>query len=224
MININIDNIDEYYEIVNNKIDEFFKYNIDPKSLKRYLKRGTSGMNRFIEKSKLDDVKNIEKVIEDVVDDRIAKKELEITTFENFTPDDFVIEFNIDENVHKIIADLYKVSLGHLIVDNNHIKLTRVKSAKELFVYNMDQLDTIFNQICNKIYNQIKNDIISFDLLDLDIILTDKIEEKYFKLKTFESIKGNYIIVQKILSIKTGNYFQVKEITDHGLVIFEKIS
>jgi len=224
MININIDNIDEYYEIVNNKIDEFFKYNIDPKSLKRYLKRGTSGMNRFIEKSKLDDVKNIEKVIEDVVDDRIAKKELEITTFENFTPDDFVINFSIDENVHKIIADFYKVSLGHLIIDNNHIKLTRVKSEKELFIYTMDQLDTIFNQICNKIYNQIKNDIISFDLLDLDIILTDKIEEKYFKLKTFESIKGNYIIVQKILSIKTGNYFQVKEITDHGLVIFEKIS
>jgi len=224
MININIDNIDEYYEIINNKIDEFFKHNIEPKSLKRYLKRGTSGMNRFIEKSKLDDVKNIEKVIEDVVDDRVAKRESEITTFENFTPDDFVIEFNIDENVHKIIADLYKVSLGHLVIDNNHIKLTRIKSEKELFVYTMDQLDSIFNQICNKIYNQIKNDIISFDLLDLDIILTDKIEEKYFKLKTFESIKGNYIIVQKILSIKTGNYFQVKEITDHGLVIFEKKS
>lgn len=224
MIKINIDNIDEYYEIVNTKIDEYFKHNIDPKSLKRYLKRGSSGMSRFIAKSKLDDVKNIEKVIEDVVDDRIAESELEITTFENFTPNDFYIKFDTDETVHKVIADLYKVSLGHLVTDKNHIKLTRIKSEKEIFVFNSSQLDDLYNQICNKMYTQIKKDILTFELLDIDIVLKDKIEESYFISKTFDDIRDNHIIIEKVLSIKTGNHYKKSEKSDEGLIIFEKMN
>lgn len=222
MININIDNIDKYYEIINNKIDDYFKYNIDPLSLKRYLKKGSIGMNKFIEKSELIDIKNIEKIITDVVDDRIAKKELEIITFENFIPNDFIIKFDISEQSYKTIADIYKVSLGHLIIDKNNIKLSGLKSDKEIYVYNRTHLDVMYDQVCDKIYNQLRKDIMVFDLLDINIKLYDKIEKKYFKEKVFESIKEDYNIIEKIISLKTNHNFTVMTPLNNDLIIFEK--
>lgn len=222
MINIDSDNIDEYYEIVNNKIDKYFDHNIDPKSLKRYLKRGSNAMGKFIEQSELTDVKNIEKVIEDVIEDRIAKEELEIMTFENFSTDNFNIKFSLSENEQHIIADIYKVSLGHLVVDNNHVKLTGVKSERELYVFTREHLDNIFKQVCDKAYTQLTNDFINFDLLNLDIKLNGKIDKELFKSKTFDDINTNLIIIRKILSIKTDGYYTNQGGGKQGLYIFEK--
>lgn len=222
MIKINIDNIDEYYELVNKHIDEYFNHNIDPKALKRYLKRDSIGIDKFIKKSNLEEVQNIEKVIEDVINDRIAVKEMEILTFENFSTDKFNIRFDIKDEILHIISDLYKVSLGHLKIDRNNIKLTGIGKDKEIYIFNREHLDIIYNQICDKLFEKISKESLSLDILDINIPLKNKIDKDYFKANIFEQIKEDFTIIEKILSYTTGDFHTLIDVPGYDIKIFEK--
>ena len=50
-IDINSDNINEYYTKVNELIDTYFEWNVKPSALKRYFKNGGLGMKKFIDRS-----------------------------------------------------------------------------------------------------------------------------------------------------------------------------
>lgn len=131
-ININSDNINEYYEKVNDIIDDYFTYSIKPSALKRYLKPGSLGEKKFIKRNNLSNITNISKIIKDIVDDRYSMEKDDVLTFESFGEISKNINFNssnvgtgiddilyknltpTDNTMEKIIADYYRIGLGHI--------------------------------------------------------------------------------------------------------------
>ena len=70
IIKVKAENIDDLYAKVNELIDSYFEWKISPSSLRRHLKRGSIGRKKFIERNQLGNIDKINKIIEDVIDDR----------------------------------------------------------------------------------------------------------------------------------------------------------
>jgi len=136
-IKITPDNINDFYQKVNELIDSYFEsWNIKPSSLKRYLKKGSIGLKKFIERNELSEIDRIEKVILDVVEDRYGMEKDNVIKFESFNESDWEEDFEFpkysgidpyffnhpifkdlteaDINFEKSICDKYRVSLGHV--------------------------------------------------------------------------------------------------------------
>lgn len=68
---INSEDLKKYYGMINGFIDNYIEeYKISPKNLKKYLS-DKNKFNNFVKRNNLEGIKNIEKVITDVLDDRV---------------------------------------------------------------------------------------------------------------------------------------------------------
>ena len=129
----NSEDANKYYQLVNQYIDEYTDtHKIRPVNLGRYLKNSDK-LKNFLERKGLKDVQNINRVISDVVEDRIAMEKDLVKTFESFKmfeSEEFKIlnlrqclYKGIDKsNIHheKILADYFDVSLSHVdIIDSD---------------------------------------------------------------------------------------------------------
>jgi|AntRauTorckE6833_2_1112554.scaffolds.fasta_scaffold00413_15 hypothetical protein len=84
-IKITPDNINDFYDKINELIDSYFEsWKIKPSSLKRYLKPGSIGLRKFIDRNDLNNIMKIEKIITDVVDDRHGMEKDGVLKFESF--------------------------------------------------------------------------------------------------------------------------------------------
>lgn len=137
-VKITPDNINDFYQKVNELIDSYFEsWSIKPSSLKRYLKKGSIGLKKFIDRNDLGDIERIEKIILDVVEDRYGMEKDNVMKFESFSESDWEEDFEYpdynggidsyffnhpifegltepDINFEKSICDKYRVSLGHV--------------------------------------------------------------------------------------------------------------
>ena len=75
----------KYYNLVNQYVDEYVdKWKIKPTNLKNYLLGNKSRLVNFLERKGLKDVGNIDRVVLDVIEDRVAMHNDGVITFENF--------------------------------------------------------------------------------------------------------------------------------------------
>ncbi len=82
-ININKDNIDSYYALVNDKIDEYFKLHLKPSALQQYF-GDISNLNSFKKRNELDNVIGIDRIINDVISDRVSMLSETVQFFTDF--------------------------------------------------------------------------------------------------------------------------------------------
>jgi hypothetical protein len=241
------DNIDNYYQIVNDKIDQHFGKYINPSNLKRYLSPDSKGMKKFIESEDLKEVERIEKIVSDCVNDRVAVSERDILTFESFTyneNEDLSVIYNLrdqtpmdDKEIREILRDLsdiYETSVSKMKFlgdvdfysdDNqktNRILMEDIEGEKEVIFFNNFFVYKYLEVISGYIYEELTDDNYKMPFLDIEIDLKKVIDKEEFINNTKYFILNNKIeILKHMIEVQLGGEYeffsQVK-----GLLIFEK--
>lgn len=183
MKRITPDNIDELYELINKKIDSYFSFNIKPSSIKKYFKK-SNGMERFIKRYNLDEYKNIEKVITDVITDRVAMEEDGILTFESYLTESKDIKDIIFNNIEtkdisnftSYLADYYKTSISYIDIIDKKYNMFNIKSLDLNIdvIFLSESCLQIINENINKyIYDYLKREVINITELGINYEIKD---------------------------------------------------
>jgi hypothetical protein len=202
------EDLNNYYNLVNQYIDEYVdNWKIKPNNLKNYLLGNKSRLVKFLEKRGLKDVNNINRVLIDVIEDRIALFNDGVLTFENFNLFESK-EFKIVEirqclykgvgkatiQHEKLLADEYDVSLSEIDVissDRRHFKVY----DNEVIVYTKEDISIIEENIKNFLYDKIEKSSINIQLSNLNEIKIESFIDTD-KLKTYieNAFKTNEIL------------------------------
>lgn len=218
--------INKYYSLINKLLSEYVeKWNISPSRLKKYFKPGGKKIKNFIKRNNLENVKNIEKIILDVIEDFygmekdkiLNKKIFESTSLSN---KDFYfyekISFDNNEktilNKKKILADYFDTSLGQIKTidkEKNIFKLNNWDKDKIIVViHSFEDIKKIKNALIEYLYNKITNrDITLF--YDIIIKLHEITNFNEFKEKINILLSKKEKIFLKILSNMIGGKFKV---------------
>lgn len=201
-ININPDNINDYYQKINELIDEYFSWNVKPSALKKYFKPGGLGVKKFIERNNLSNVLNINKIIKDVVEDRYSMEKDGVLTFESFGAEmvedilssndigtglDFILYNNIepsDLKEEKIIADYYRTSLGHVTEVNKDLHEYTVdvlKSDYNIIIFSEEDFGKITDNLVEYIMNYLSKKSVTVAPLNINVQLDHLIDREAVK-------------------------------------------
>lgn len=181
----------KYYQIMNELVDEYIdKWKIRPVNLKKYLKPGSKRFNRFLERNKLSEIKGVDVILKDVIEDRYHMESDGVLTFENYK---FLesAEFKIhslkqclykgiekaDIKMEKIIADYHDTNLGEIDVIDSDKHLFKISSwgndGSNIVIYSKEDIDLITENMIDHLFDELsKNSVeltstISIDLSDL---------------------------------------------------------
>lgn len=223
-IKITPDNINDFYDKINELIDSYFEsWKIKPSALKRYLKPGSIGLKKFIDRNELNDIIKIEKIITDVVDDRYGMEKDGIIKFESFNDLDLSLDPNdnnkidiiysfwthpIFENIspsnieyEKSICDKYRVSLGHVSVidlDRHIYEVSHHEGSFKVFVLSDEDISNIMNNFKMIILDRIYNKTIDMKDINFKINLSKILRNKEDLLNQLE-IKVNHDHTIKVI-------------------------
>ena len=223
----NREDVNKYYQILNELVDEYTEKNkIRPSNLKRYLQPGSERFSRFLEKNKMKDIKRADVILKDILDDREAMEKDGVITFESFKifeSSEFKIHSMKEclykgiekstQKMEKVLADYFDTNLGHT---------DSVDSDKHIF-----KISDWEKQDCNVIiYSKEEVDVIKYNMFDH---LYDEISKSKFEIVTDISIELSRLIDKDIFESKLSNIFTeeklIKTITDClGDYKFEKES
>jgi len=225
----NTEDANKYYQLVNQYIDEYVdKWKIKPTNLKNYLLGNKSKLVNFLERKGLKDIGNINRVVLDVVEDRVAMHSDGVMTFENFKffeSEEFkIIDMKqclykgIDKATvehEKILADYWDASLSQIDIVSAEKHIFKVDKGLSSFddgmnvvIYNESEINTIKENIKDYVLNQTFNKNIKLDLgnsdLDLKINVKDFMDEDKFKNKIDEILTPENVksIISSILNCK----------------------
>jgi hypothetical protein len=215
----NSEEANKYYQIINQYIDEYTDtHKIKPINLGKYLKNNQR-LIQFVERKGLKDVKNINRVINDVIDDRISMEKDIVKTFENFKfleSNEFKI-LNLRQCLYKgiekstihhekILADYFDVSLSHIdIIDSDkHIFKIDHYSFIDCVIYTENEVEIIRENMKEYCFEQVFNKSVQLEGLSIDInvnikdfIDTEKFETHINEVLTTEKVKT---IIRLLLS------------------------
>lgn len=218
MIN-NSEDANKYYKLINGYIDEYVEnHKISPLKLKKYLKNNQK-MISFLKRKGLDSIKNINRVLNDIIDDRISIEKDSIKSFESYKVFESNI-FDINDCMYKgidmsnishekILADYFDVSLGHInIIDSNkHVFEVETLNGKiQCIAFNNNDMSIIKENLKEYYFNKIQNYKLKMDNINflLSLITDDKkledclnsninYEEVVSFISNQKSCKGNYV-------------------------------
>ena len=207
----------KYYNLINQYVDEYVdKWKIKPTNLKNYLLGNKSRLVNFLERKGLKDVGNIDRVVLDVIEDRVAMHSDGVITFENFKlfeSEEFkVVDLKqclykgIEKatiNHEKILADFFDLSLSQIdpISSDKHTFWVHDVDTP-ITIYTKEEILVIKENIIDYAYNQVGKKKISLDLgkSKFEIDISDFISEQQFKEK-FNMQLSDDKIVEVISSI-----------------------
>ena len=208
----NREDANKYYQQINELIDDYMdKWKIRPSNLKRYLQPGSERFTKFLHRNNLKEVNGIDRVLSDVIEDRVNMESDGVLTFESFK----YFESNefktasmkeclykgiekADINLEKTLADVFDTNLGSIDV---------VDSDKHIFKVN----DWNNNDVNVLIYSK----------EDLNIIKNNMVDFMFEELKTKKILLGG--IVELSLSSITGDAGYIRFEISKGLKLVEAI-
>lgn len=178
----NSEDANKYYQLVNQYIDEYTNtHKIDPSQLSRYFKNPQK-LSKFIERKGLKDVKNINRVISDVIEDRISIEKDTIKKFESFKifeSDEFKFLnlrqcfykgiSNSDVDHEKILADYFDTSLGHINIIDSKKHAFDVESENECIIYNVEEIGIIKENMKEFFFNEVFNKEIKISSFGIEL-------------------------------------------------------
>jgi hypothetical protein len=173
MIN-NREDANKYYQQLNELIDDYMdKWKIRPSNLKRYLQPGSERFVKFLHRNKLKEVNGIDRVLSDVIEDRVNMESDGILTFENFKyfeSNEFKTSSlkeclyksieKADINLEKTLADVFDTNLGSIDVidsDKHIFKINNWNSSDvNVLIYSKEDLDIIKNNMIDFMFEELK--------------------------------------------------------------------
>jgi hypothetical protein len=169
----NREEANKYYQLVNELVDDYIdKWKIRPSNLKRYLKPGSERFNKFILRNSLSDVTGINRVINDVIEDRVSMEKDGVMAFESFKyfeSSDFKIQSlkqtlykgieKSDINMEKVLADYFDTNLSDIDVLDSDKHLFKVSGWSDedikAIIYTEEDLEVITNNIFEHLYDEL---------------------------------------------------------------------
>lgn len=229
----NRDELNNYYNIINELVDEYIdKWKIRPSRLKKYLKPGTKRFQNFLTRNNLSEVNGSDRILTDVINDRAFMEKDGILTFESYKvyeSDDFKIKSlnqclykgieKADLKMEKILADYFDTNLSGVSVENSekHIfKIDTWSDEKKIIIYSKDEIELIKENIFEHFYKELSNknidlvDNISIGLDDLigEDKFQDKLESIFTKDFTLKMISG--LLDYKFESEKSDHFIWIE--------------
>lgn len=208
----NREDLNNYYNIINELVDEYIdKWKIRPSRLKKYLKPGTKRFQNFLDRNKLSEVNGSGRILKDIIEDRTSMEKDGVLTFESykiFESDEFEIKSmsqclykgieKANLKMEKVLADYFDTNLSSISVEDSEKHIFKVDTwsdEKKVIAYSKEELDLIRENIYDHLYLELSKK--NVDLVDnLSIELTDLIE----KDKLMDKLES---IFNKEFTIKT---------------------
>lgn len=223
----------KYYQLVNQYIDEYIdQWKIKPTNLKNYLLGNKSRLVKFLERKGLKDIGNINQVLLDVVEDRVAMFNDGVLTFENFQifeSDEFKI-VNLRQCLYKginnatiehekVLADEFDVSLSEIDIVSAEKHQFKI-DGENVVIYTDEEISIIKENLKDYILNQTFDKSITLELgssnLDLKINVKEFINNDKFLNHIDELLNSKKVIeiISTILSMR------VKQSEWNGCIMF----
>ena len=222
---INSEELNSYYKKVNVLIDEYIdKWNIKPTRLKKYLKKNSQRLEKFLIKNNLENIPSINKIIQDVISDRISMQRDNILTFESYDTDIKKSKIDIfsgieksDIELEKVLADHFDTGLSSIdIIDSEkHIfSIDSWTSEYKVVIFNKEDIEIIKdnileNALCDLEYRRL--DLYNFYIDLKSIIDNDKLKDELSKKidddYTIKEINNKLLIETNYELSKTKDYY-----------------
>jgi len=204
-------------ELVDDYID---KWKIRPSKLGNYLKPGGDKFNKFLMRNNLSEIKGADRILKDVIEDRISMESDGVITFESFKyfeSDQFKFDSmkeclykgieKADIKIEKIIADYFDTNLGSIDVVDSDKHLFKLEDWEgddwKVIVYSKEDLKLIKNNMVDFLYSEtIKKKIKLTDKIEIDIsdfvnsdgfstMMSDKLD-KEFLIENITDLLGDF--------------------------------
>ncbi len=166
----NREDANKYYQQINELIDDYMdKWKIRPSNLKRYLQPGSERFTKFLQRNNLKEVNGIDRVLSDIIEDRVNMEEDGVLTFESFKlfeSNEFKVSNlkqclykgidKADLNMEKVLADVFDTNLGSIDVVDSDKHIFNVDNLN-VIVYSKEDLEVIKNNIIDHLYEELKS-------------------------------------------------------------------
>jgi hypothetical protein len=174
MIN-NREDANRYYQQINDLIDDYIdKWKIKPSNLGRYLKPNSDRFNKLLGRNNLKEVNGIDRILSDVIEDRVNMERDAVLTFENFKffeSDEFKLSNlkqclykgieKADENMEKVLADVFYTNLGSIDVIDSSKHLFKINDWNgediNVLIYSKEDLEIIKNNMIDYLFEELKS-------------------------------------------------------------------
>lgn len=218
--------LNDKYAIVNKMIDNYIEdWNISPINLIKYLKKGTRNYDRFIQRTGLSDMKNIDKIIKDILEDR---KNMFLDGVLSF--DAFVKMENIKESVfyevgesnisyEKKLADIMDTNLSHIEVVDPSKHFYNVNVFGDIFgcvIYTKSDIDEIIKHSLLNTMNSLMNKKLKVefdtDLLNIHLPLSDILDIEDVSRRVRDMLTDDLIIkyITELINKEHGIEFKLE--------------
>ena len=223
----------KYYKLVNDFIDKYIiDWKIKPSKLAIYLKNN-SKFEKFLIKNGLKEVWNINRIINDVIEDRTGLEHDGVLKFEKYSLlKENLIELNsADISYEKTLADYYNIGLSHISLFRKDLNLFRVNDFDETklaLIYSKTDLIKNLESIRFTIQKSILSDVYDIPELDgfsfgLDLILGDVIDNNKLINNLDKVVNENLFLIILKQNLKNIYKRDFKEIQFGAYCILEMI-
>jgi len=187
------DDANRYYSLIDSHIESYVnnyysKYGVEARKIEEHLLKNKGLINDFLKKRGLSEVSGINRIVQDVLEDRIALHKDSVMTFESFsfseksnTSSSFkeCLFLGISEPTiehEKLLADLFDCSLSHIECVNSQKRIFRIDSSElvSVIVYTDSELDVIYENMLDYLVDKFLKKELSvegFSLGDLSDIV-----------------------------------------------------
>jgi hypothetical protein len=217
----NREDANRYYHLVNELVDDYIdKWKIRPSRLAAYLKPGGDRFNKFLMRNNLSEIKGADRILKDVIEDRISMESDGVITFESFKyfeSDQFKFDSmkeclykgieKADIKIEKIIADYFDTNLGSIDVIDSDKHLFKLEDWEgddwKVIVYSKEDLDLIRENFIEFLNSELNKktieltDMISINLDELinrenfSKLMSDRFN-KDFLIKNISNLLGDF--------------------------------
>jgi hypothetical protein len=227
----NREDVNRYYHLINELVDDYIdKWKIKPSSLSRYLKPGGQRFNKFLMRNNLSELKGVDRILKDVIEDRVSMESDGVYKFESFN----LLESNefkivsmkaclykgIEKStmsMEKAIADHFDTNLGSISVKDSDKHLFKIDDWQgddlDVVIYNEENLEIIKGNFVDHIYDELSSKKLQ---------ITDSIEIELSKIIDYNSLldkmdsKFDNDFTIKIITECLGDGFKFKSKTSHN--------
>jgi len=184
-------NIDGLYNKVQSAIDKYFGKMVRADKLATYLRVGNKAYDRFLEEHELTDIDTIDRIIRDVITDRLniedSKLMSVVRTYESFRQDALNEGNDKHTDIIRILTNHYDVSAGHIENAGEVDYVVRSGLNRngdvDVIILTSAGINNILDTIADNLYNLMKENTISYSKFNIEIKIADIVEEAPTKAK-----------------------------------------
>lgn len=222
--------LNKKYNLINKMIDNYIEdWGISPKNLIKYLKKGSRNYDRFIQRTGIEDMKDVDKILKDVLDDRRNMMLDGILTFESFIQEQNIKEsvfYNVEESnidYEKKIADFMDTNLSHIEVVDSKKHLYNVNVFGDIsscVIYNDNDITNIIKHCITTTLDSLfkKGLKVDFDtdLIDVSIPLMDILDYSDIYKRIEDKLTEELIVkyISELIQKEHGISFKFNKVDD----------